>query len=401
MVTGKGRHVAVEAPRPRPCVLFVGGGTGGHLYPALAVARAAREAVPGLRAVFVGTRRGLEADVVPKEGFELVTLDVVGLPRRLNARAALAAWKAALAGLSAMLLVARLRPDAVVATGGYVSGPVALAARVMRRRILLHEQNAIPGLANRLLARFADVIAVANEACVEPFRLAGARGRIVVTGNPVRPEITAANRDAAARELGLDPRRKTLLVTGASQGSRVINHALVPDGGLRSICARIPGIQVIYQTGKAHWNEVVRGLEAQGIRVRIEGRGGGDIIVVPYLYNISSALAAADLAIGRAGALTVSEFTARGLPSILIPLASSAEGHQEANARALERTGGCVVIPERELSGRALADTVVSLFRDQGRLARMSGSSKGYGRPDATERILSELKALLTTPGPA
>lgn len=359
-------------------VVFAGGGTGGHVYPGVTVARTLLERDPGTKVVFVGTRKGLEADVIPREGFDLSTIEVAGFRRRLSPDTLLTAFRACKGFIQSLAILRCEKPDVVVGTGGYVSGPVVLAAWILGIPTLIHEQNALPGVTTRVLSRVASAVAVTYP---ESARYLARKPRVVVTGNPVRKSILTADRREGARAMGLDPGRPTLLVFGGSQGARAINEAMVAT--LPDLLARHRDLQVIHQTGRRDHAWVVAELEARGVDRKRLPR----LVVEPYLYEMDMAMACADLVVSRAGAISIAEITARGLPAVLIPFPGAAEGHQERNARALEAAGAAVVILQSELRGDVLRDTVEALLGDRDRLERMSRSSRRLGRPDAADAL--------------
>jgi UDP-N-acetylglucosamine--N-acetylmuramyl-(pentapeptide) pyrophosphoryl-undecaprenol N-acetylglucosamine transferase len=343
-------------------VVIAGGGTGGHLYPGIALAHEFMRVRPGSSVLFVGTERGLEARVVPREGFELATIRVRGLVGRgaLGAVATLAMLPAAL--FEAWGVLRRFRPDLVVGVGGYAAGPTIVAARLMRRAIVLLEQNVLPGVTNRWLSPIADLVAASFEESRAAFS-----GRVEVLGNPVRPAVVAAGRTAL-------PDAASILVFGGSQGAKAINRAVT--GSLAAL-SKIPGLAIVHQTGHADHADTARAYRDAGVAAT----------VAPYLDDMGTAYAGAALVVARAGATTVAELTACGRPAILIPYPHAAHGHQERNARALESAGAAVVILERDLTGAMLGDVIAGLLADRPRLMRMAAASRALGRPDAGERI--------------
>ncbi len=369
-------------------VVIAGGGTGGHVYPGVTIARTLVERDPTIQVLFIGTKKGLEADVVPREGFRLVTIGVDAFKRRLSVGTVLAAFRACGALAQSLAILAREKPRVVIGTGGYVSGPAVLAAWMMRIPTLVHEQNVFPGVTTRLLSRVASTVATTY---VESSRYLARRARVVVTGNPVRRSILTASRREGAETFGLDRNLPTLLVFGGSQGARAINDAMVE--ALEGI-ARRPDVQVIHQTGRADHARVVRELEARGVLQAGKGR----LVIEPYLYQMDRAMACADLVVCRAGAISIAEITARGLPAILVPFPGAAEGHQEKNARALERAGAAVVVLQRDLAGPALLQMVLEILGDRARLARMSEGSRVLGRPGAADAIADLVVGLACGP---
>lgn len=358
-------------------MLLTGGGTAGHINPALAIASAVRERVPGVEILYVGGARGLENELVPRAGLELTTLEVSGLWRKSPGELAAGLLRAGRALARARHLVRQFRPTVAVGTGGYVSGPVLLAAALAGVPVVLQEQNAVPGATNRWLARWAHTVCVAFDAARPYFP---ARTRVKVTGNPVRPEVLLATRAGAASELGLDPGRPTLLSTGGSQGARSIATATT-----RLLAARAlpPGAQVVFATGQRYYEEVCRELAAAGI----DTENAGNIIVRPYLYRMDLGLAVADLALCRAGAMTVSELAVRGLAAVLVPSPHVAHNEQEYNARVLGQAGAGVVITEREDVGDRVRQVVPDLLADAGLLAEMGRRARALGRPHAAAAI--------------
>ncbi len=350
-------------------IVIAGGGTGGHLYPGIALAHEFMRLRPGSSVLFVGTERGLEARVVPREGFALATIRVRGIVGRgvWQAAASLARLPAALG--QAWTVLRRFRPDLVIGVGGYAAGPTIVAARLMRRAIVLLEQNVVPGVTNRLLAPLADLVVAAFDESK-----AACRGRVEVMGNPVRREVAAAGRTPL-------PDTPSLLVFGGSQGAVAINRAVT--GGLERLAA-IPGLSIVHQTGSNDHAATLAAYGAAGVTATVE----------PYLDDMGTAYANASLVVSRAGATTVAELTACGRPAVLIPYPHAAHNHQERNARALEAAGAAHVILERDLTAARLGEVVGSLLSDRPRLTRMAEASRNVGRPDAGEQIARRCLAL-------
>lgn len=365
-------------------VLVTGGGTGGHIYPALAIARGIKEADPQAEVLFVGTSGGLEKDIVPREGFVFKTVTVEGLPRKLSLRTFMALLKTSKGCCEAFKILKDFRPSVVVGTGGYVCAPVVLTAVLMRIPTLIHEQNAYPGITNKLLAKIVRKVAVTFPESKKYFHR---QADIVVTGLPIRPSILTANREKGIKVLGLGEDKFNIVVVGGSRGARSINLAMAEV--ISRICGR-EDMQVVHITGKPGYDRTVDELTGRGI----EPGKCGNITLIPYLYNINDALAVADLVVCRAGATTIAEITGRGLPSILIPYPYASDNHQEYNARALVDQGAAVMILDRDLSGMRLWDTVSSMYRDKAGLAGMAEQAKKLGRPEALQclvRIVREL----------
>jgi UDP-N-acetylglucosamine--N-acetylmuramyl-(pentapeptide) pyrophosphoryl-undecaprenol N-acetylglucosamine transferase len=357
-------------------IVVAGGGTAGHVYPGLAVAETLRDR--GHTVSFLGTEGGLEARLVPGAGFEFQVLQAAPFVRTLS-MAALRAPVTAVRAVGRCRLLVR-DADVVLGMGGYVSVPAVLAARRERVSVVLHEQNAVPGLANRVLSRLAVAVAAsfADSATRFPRTV---RRRLSVTGNPVRREILRVpeEREALAkegrRELDLEEGRRTVVVFGGSQGALHIDRAAA---GACQILAARSDVQIVLITGPAHLEEVRRGLPGTGpLLVRSFG----------YLDRMELAYACADLVVSRAGATTVAEVSACGLPVLLIPYPHATGRHQEANARALQRAGGASVLLDEQLSAEVLATRVDSLIGHDERLRAMAERSASFGRPDAAERL--------------
>jgi UDP-N-acetylglucosamine--N-acetylmuramyl-(pentapeptide) pyrophosphoryl-undecaprenol N-acetylglucosamine transferase len=356
-------------------VLVAAGGTAGHILPALALAHRLTEA-HGAEVRFVGTPTGQEARLVPAAGFAFDAVDARPLPRTVSIDT-LTAPVAALRAVGACTPLVD-RADVVVGMGGYVSVPVGLAAARRRRPLVLHEQNAVPGLANRVLSRRATAVALTF---AEAARGLSRRGRLVVTGNPVRERILAVSerREELAAEavgsLDLEAPRKTIVVFGGSQGALHVNTATVD--AIRVLRER-SDLQVLLLTGRAHEDRIRDALGDTGdVRVRIVG----------YLERMELAYAMADLVVSRAGATTCAEIAVCGVGSILVPYPHATGRHQEANARALERVGAATVLMDDSLSGDALAAGIRGLLDDQAHLRSMGERARSWSRPEAAEAL--------------
>ena len=356
-------------------IIVSGGGTGGHIYPAITLINTIKEKCPEAEFLYVGTRQGLEADIVPKEGLPFATVDLQGFERRLTPKNFLRAGKAVAAVAKAAKLVRDFRPDAVIGTGGYVCGPVLMAASLMKIPTLIQEQNVLPGITNKILARFVTRIATGAEAALKAFP----QDKAVFTGNPIRREVMAAERQEGAAAFGFDPAKKTVLISGGSRGARAINRAMVQ---VLAEAAKDSSVQYLHVTGKNEYEDIMGRLAEAGL-----GELPDHIKVMPYLYNMPQAQAMADLAVFRAGATGLSELTARGIPAVLVPYPYAAENHQEFNARALEQAGAAVVILNKDLTSELLGSTLKELLADGQRLKKMAAASKAMGRPQAADEI--------------
>lgn len=371
----EGREPATQDPAAPPISLVIaGGGTGGHLYPGIAIARELQRRRPGSPLLFVGTSRGLETRIVPAEGFPLALIEVGALNR--------VGWRQQLRTLARLPqtclrvrgLLRRQRPDLVLGVGGYASGPVVLVAALLGIPTLVAEQNALPGFTNRLLARLVDAAAITFE---EARRYFGRRA--VLTGNPVRAEFLSLS-PRPLREAG-SPLH--LLVTGGSQGARAINRAMVEALPLLSQAGA--RLQVTHQTGARDLDWVAAAYRDAGFPAK----------VVPFLERMEESFAAADLLICRAGATTVAELAAAGRAAILIPFPQAADDHQRKNAEAVARVGGGVLIAEADLTPARLARELLDLAENPDRLARMSQSVRQLARPDAAAKVVDLIVQLV------
>lgn len=354
-------------------VVIAGGGTGGHLFPGIAVARELRRRVPEARVSFAGTTRGLEARVVPREGFPLDTIRSAGLKGKSLASRMRGGLLLLPGLLDAWRIVSRRRPAVVVGVGGYSAGPVVLTAALRGIPTMVLEQNAMPGLTNRLLARWVRAAAVTYEQTLPFFR-----GRGFISGNPVRPEFFEETSHAEGRASAF-PR---VLILGGSQGAHAINVAMV--AAAPELVRSHPGLHLVHQTGERDLAQVVEGYRAAGIAARAE----------PFLDAVAREMSAADLVICRAGATTLAELAALGRPALLVPFPGAADDHQRRNAEVLAGAGAAQVIDQRDLSGARLAADAGRLLADRERLARMGRLMRGFARPDAAAVIVERVLEL-------
>ena len=365
-------------------VMFAGGGTGGHLYPGLAIARALVRQAPEVQPFFVGALRGIERDVLPKTEFEHLLLDLHPIYRQQpwkswrTVRGLGSAWRA-------LAREHRAHPSAtVIGTGGYASGAALAFALAHRIPIQLQEQNSVPGITTRFFARHARAVYLGYPEAEAKLH-SGPHTEMVDSGNPIEPPpVPRPSRTQARAAWGFPPGDgSVVLAFGGSQGARPLNDAIASllDAGLPR------GVRMIWGTGQGSFDRYAR-YESEMVRVR------------PYLSPIQDAYAAADLALTRAGALTVAELCAWGIPSLLVALPTSAADHQRANARALEAAGAALTLEQSELSAATLGAALTGMLNAPGKLAAMAESASARGRPDAAERIatwilrVSQLKSV-------
>lgn len=355
-------------------ILVSGGGTGGHIYPALSIIEALAGRGEELEFLYVGTRQGLEADLVPRLGIPFHEIEVRGLMGKSAPDLVRGMWSLVQGSRQALAVLRGFRPDVVVGTGGYVSGPICCLAALMGVPVLIQEQNAFPGLTNRWLSRWARIVALPFEDARRHFP---PRAQTMVTGNPVRREIADAGREAAREQLGLDPQVTMMLIMSGSRGARLVNEAAA--GMLRAL-AGLSGLEVYFITGRDHYQRVLELLGSDwGEQPRIHVR--------PYVHEMAQLLAAADLVVARAGGVTLAEITVRGLPSILVPSPHVTHNHQEANAEVLRRNGAALVIREEDLTAARLQEAVSGLLSDPISRAEMASRARELGRPDAAKVI--------------
>lgn len=372
-------------------VLFAGGGTGGHLYPALALAEALQAARPGLEVHFVGARRGVEARVLPQRGIAHTLLPFEPIYRS-------AIWRNAktVSGLSRSFLgLARLfmkfRPHLVVATGGYASAPAGLMAAAVGVPLAVQEQNSYPGLTIRSLARFAAQVHLGFPEAGEALT-PGRNTQVFGLGNPIQPPEPVDPAEARTH-FGIPPTAKVLLVVGGSQGARAVNEALL--GAIRAtvhgqLDARPADMHILWATGPTHVEALQNAVHDLGAT--------GWVHVVGYIEEMKYALAAADIAISRAGAMATAELLAWGVPAILVALPTAAADHQTHNARALAAAGAAIDMPERDLTPAGLWEAATTLMADDARRGDMQARALARAHPHAAADIAERLLALLESP---
>lgn len=359
-------------------MVIAGGGTGGHLFPGIAVAEEFRKRDGQTEIMFIGTDKGIEARVIPREGYTIRFLKAEGVLGKSLFKKLSALFKMLTSVIGARALFNESRPDIVVGTGGYVSvGPV-LAARMMSIPTLILEQNLVPGLANRMLARIVDAIAVTYHESLD--FLPRMKTRLI--GNPIRQGILKGRREDALELFSLESERLTIFISGGSMGASRINHAMIE--ALNVLLDMRDDVQFLHQTGEKDYE-----------KMRTQYRDMGyHAMVVPFIYQMAEAYAVADLVISRAGATTLAEITALGKPSILVPY-PHAGGHQEFNAQKLYEIGGCEVIKDHDLIGVTLAATIRKICRREELRSEMRQHSRALGRPDAAQKAVDMAVSLI------
>jgi UDP-N-acetylglucosamine--N-acetylmuramyl-(pentapeptide) pyrophosphoryl-undecaprenol N-acetylglucosamine transferase len=355
--------------------LLAGGGTGGHIYPALTIAGALKELDDRAELLYVGTATGREATLVPRAGVPFVTISSAGLVNLSLVQKVKGGMKALRGVLDSLGHIRRFKPDVVIGTGGFVSGPVLLAARLAGRPVVIQEQNAFPGVTNRIAARWARTVFVPY-AEARPHFPAGAK--LVTLGNPVRDEVGAATRAAGRKAFGYTETDKVLLAMGGSGGARDFHRAVV--AAVKRLSGELPTLKVLHMTGERYLDQVQQAYA-----------GLGGVTVVPYLHNMPEAYAAADAGVFRAGALTLAELQIRGLPSVLIPSPNVTHNHQDWNARTLEQRGAALVVREREMSDERLAGSLRTVLTDETAAAGMREALLALAQPEAARSIAAAI----------
>lgn len=365
-------------------IVIAGGGTGGHIYPAIGIAQALQRLDPTVDIVFVGGAGKLEATLVPKHGFRFLPISVAGFPRRITLEWFPVLWKAFRGLTQSLQYMTQLKPDIVIGTGGYVSGPVLLAALLGRTPIVIQEQNASVGLTNRVLARWAQAVYLAMASACEHGAFRHTK-HIQVTGNPIRPAIAEFSRsNETYKKFGLSPVLKTVFVMGGSQGARAINEAVV--AALPHLIKFAGQIQIVHQTGAA---------EAATVQTDYEKYIGLDNkflhCVRPFFDTVEEIYSIADVMICRAGGMTVAEVTACGIPAIFIPLPAQTGNDQVLNAHSVAKEGAAVVLEQGEFTVEMLVETLTNTLLDTNTHERMVSASRALGKPHASDDIAKSI----------
>ena len=362
-------------------VLITGGGTGGHIYPAIAVAQKLKLDNDIEKIFYVGCKKNMEKDIVLAENINFYSINVSGMPRQKSLK--LIKWfiELGFATIKSSYYILKLKPDIIFGTGGYVSGPVLLAAKILNVPFVLHDPDAHPGIVNKFMSKWASTISISFEQAKSHLT----SKNIVLNGNPIRANFLHVNKKNALTELNFNPDRKTILVIGGSQGAQAINNAIIvaaPD--LIS-----EGFQIIHQTGAKNYEKYIEELTKK----HPELINNPYYIVKPFFNNMETPLNAADLAISRAGSLSISELNLCGLPSILVPYPYAAADHQRFNAKAMEEAGASLYLEDSDCNSSKLLELILDIFNNPEKLEKMKLSNKILAKPQATEDIVRILKS--------
>lgn len=359
-------------------VLLSGGGTAGHINPALAAAGYLSR-TKGAEILFIGTEKGLESKLVPKAGYPIRYIKVSGLCRSLSLENLSVLKQFIVAIGHAKKILKEWKPDVVIGTGGYVCAPVLFAAYSLKIPTVIHEQNVIPGVTVKLTAKKADKICISFPETTKYLKPELAH-KCVLTGNPIRGEMLSINKTEARKKLGLDS-RPFIVAFGGSLGAEALNHAMTGLLNRKDIGA----YQFMLGTGQRYFDSVMKEIKQTDTSIR----------VVPYIDNMDEVMAAADVVIGRAGALTVSELAVLGKPAVLVPSPNVAHDHQTYNARSLEKAGCAALVLEKDLTADSLYSAVMSIVSNPEKAALMSEKAQSFGIKDGTERIANAALSLI------
>lgn len=360
-------------------IVLAGGGTGGHLFPGIAIAEELRRRSGSPEVIFIGTEKGIEASIVPREGYPIRYLDAEGVVGKSLMKKVSAGIKTAVSVYEARRLLRGLRPDAVIGLGGYASFSPVLVGSFLSIPTVIMEQNAVPGLANKILSRIADIVCVTYHESISFFP----KNKTYITGNPVRQGIVTARKESAYELFGLERGKFTVFVFGGSLGARKINNAVC--NVFSYIHDMREKIQFLHQTGKDDYEavrETYRKWEFKGT-------------LAPFIHRMPEAYAVADLVISRAGATTLAELTAVGRPSLLVPYPHAAGHHQEQNAQRLSEMGAARIILDHELDGEILAKNLRELYESPEIRTEMARSCRSLGRPDAAQKVVDIVMSLI------
>ncbi|MEX2601112.1 MAG: undecaprenyldiphospho-muramoylpentapeptide beta-N-acetylglucosaminyltransferase [Balneolaceae bacterium] len=358
-----------------PRLLIAAGGTGGHVYPAIAIADALKQQDPGSEILFVGTRDRMEWQAVPKAGYEIRSIWISGFHRRLTPQNLLFPVKLLVSLVQSLMILKQFRPDVVISCGGFAAGPVSWMASKLGIPLVIQEQNSYPGVTNRMLSRHADAIFIAFDEAAD---FLDESAEISVSGNPVRSNLTEGNRQEALSIFGLEATSPVLLILGGSGGAVSLNQAMEENIDRLHDQA---GIQIIWQCGPRYFDEITS---------RIDTDSYPALRLMPYIDQMAAAYAAADLVVSRAGASSCSELMLTGKPAILVPSPHVAGDHQTRNAKAMQEQGAALLLEDRKVS-EDLPGIVESILADPERVEEMSRASLRLAKPDAANEIAKKI----------
>ncbi len=364
-------------------VIMTGGGTGGHIYPAVAIAHKIKKTYKDADIIFIGTKRGLESEIIPSCGFKVRTITVSGFDRKKLLKNINTIRKAVKGLKEANAIIKDFQPDIVIGTGGYVCGPVVLAAALKGINTFIHEQNAFPGTTNRILSRFVDKIFISFEESKKYFKN---KNKIILSGNPLREDFLKQNFTGAKEKLGIRKGDFAIICFGGSRGAEKINEEMI---NVIEVLNHIDDIKVFFITGKVHYDMIQNEIQKRNIVL------GDNIKVLDYIHNMSDYMSACDLVISRAGAITISEISALGKPSVLIPSPHVTGNHQYHNAKVAADRGAAYIIEEKNLSGDKIIPIIFKLKNNKLLVNEMSEQSKKLSHMNAANIILQHVEQYL------
>lgn len=357
-------------------IIISGGGTGGHIYPGIAIANKLKELHPNIELTFVGVKHRIETKIVPKEGYPLKTVYIKSLPRKFGFKTITFFFSLLVGVIQSLLLLLRYKPQVVVGTGGYVSYPVVYAAHLLGIPTLIQEQNSFPGIATRMLASKVDEVHLAFEKATKYLKKVKHKEKFKITGNPIRLTSKRIDRSSALKKFNLETNKRTLFLFGGSQGAAPLNQAL-----LEALPGLSTNIQIIWQTGESDFERIRN--ECQKFPHKI--------LVQPFFFNMADAYSAADLAFCRAGAITIAELVQAAVPAIFVPLPHAAEGHQEKNARVLVAANASEMISQQDLTGTFLKEKIEQIIFDDKKLDQFKQNLSQFHYPDAAGQIATRV----------
>lgn len=363
-------------------VLISGGGTGGHIYPAIAVAQKLKNDPDIKKIYYIGCSFNMEKDIATKEDLDFLPIKVSGLPRKFSIKFIKWSFDLLLAIKDCIFYLKKTKPDVVLGTGGYVSGPVLIASHFLKIPFVVHDADAYPGIVNKFMAKYAQAVSVA----FEESKLRINSKNIIVNGNPLRSNINQLTKTEALSLLNLSADKKTIIVIGGSQGARTLNNAII-EAASKLIFEH--DFQIIHQTGNKNYENCVEKIKSTDEKLM----SSSNYIVRPYFDNMPAILGAADLALSRAGSLMISELSLSGLPSILVPYPYAAQDHQRFNAKAMEQVRASVYLEDSECNSYNIIEIILKLFSsNNNKLEEMKRANNSMSKPFATDNIVKILK---------
>jgi UDP-N-acetylglucosamine--N-acetylmuramyl-(pentapeptide) pyrophosphoryl-undecaprenol N-acetylglucosamine transferase len=361
-------------------IMIAGGGTGGHIYPALSFLKFVQKLKPKTQVLYVGTKKGLESKIVPEAGVPFKTIKVQGFRRSLTWKNLQTIYLFLESVKQSKILIKNFKPDIVLGMGGYVAGSVLYAAANLNIPTIIHEQNSVPGITNKILNYYVDKVAISFR-CVER---SFSKGKVVFTGNPRAQEVADTGKSDILKVYDLDPRCLTVVIFGGSRGALKINQALVE--ALPQFAEK--NYQVLYASGERYYEEFQGKFQQAEMQMK-------NIRIVPYIKQMAEVLANVDLMVGRAGATSIAEMTSLGLPGILIPSPFVTSDHQTKNAQSLVNVGAVKKIADQDLNGERLVAAIDDILLNSKLCKQMAAASKGEGVPDAAQRLLDVVEKLV------